>query len=239
MGRRRLRLPPVLKESLNFPDPRRAGPNGLVALGGDLSAGRLVRAYRSGIFPWTDDPIPRWYSPDPRMILQPEAFRLSRKAAALERKRPFEIKANTDFIGVMRGCATMRRKHEFGTWISPTFLEAYTELHRRGYAHSIEAWKDGRLVGGIYGLHLGACFFGESMFHTEDNASKFALAALMRRGLAAGWLFLDAQIPSAHIHSHGGIHVSRLTYLSLLREGLSRPTDWDLWNHPLSDEREA
>lgn len=174
--------------------------------------------------------------PHPRMILQPERFRLTRKAAALERKRPFQIKADTDFIGVMRGCATMRRKHEFGTWICSAMLEAYAELHRRGYAHSVEAWKDGRLVGGIYGLHLGACFFGESMFHTEDNASKLALAALMRRGRAEGWLFLDAQVPSPHIEAHGGLLVSRSTYLSLLREGVSQPTNWDVWSRPIDEE---
>jgi leucyl/phenylalanyl-tRNA--protein transferase len=188
----------------------------LLAGGGDLSPERLEAAYRRGIFPWYsgDEPI-LWWSPDPREVLFPEEFRLTRSLAKRERNGGFEVRFDTDFAAVITACAAPRA-HEHGTWITDEMRAAYIEMHRRGLAHSVETWREGRLVGGLYGVQLGAGFCGESMFSLEPDASKVALSALVQRCLARGIAFIDCQARTAHLRSLGSRPVPRNEFLALL-----------------------
>lgn len=216
-----------------FPDPARARADGLVARGGDLSVARLVQAYRAGIFPWYETGPVLWHSPDPRMILEPLEFRLPRKLRAALRRDPpaFALTADAAFPEVVRGCASVERpaQPEPGTWIGPEMIDAYVAMHRRGYAHSVEAWRDGRLVGGVYGVEIGRAFFGESMFRLVPDASKAALAALAALGRLRGWHFIDAQLPSPHVARAGGRVVRRRTFLQLLRRAVALPAPDAPW----------
>ena len=201
-----------------FPPPEDAlgDPPGLLAAGGDLSPQRLEAAYRRGIFPWYSEGEPiLWWSPDPREVLFPAEFRRTRSLAKRERNGGFEVRFDSDFAGVIAGCAAPR-DHEQGTWITGEMREAYIELHRRGLAHSVEAWREGKLVGGLYGVQLGAGFCGESMFSREPDASKVALSALVRRCLERGIAFIDCQARTAHLRSLGSRPVPRTEFLALL-----------------------
>jgi len=201
-----------------FPPPEHAleDPPGLLAGGGDLSPERLEAAYRRGIFPWYsgEEPI-LWWSPDPREVLFPEEFRLTRSLAKRERNGGFEVRFDTDFAAVITACAAPRA-HEHGTWITDEMRAAYIELHRRGIAHSVETWREGQLVGALYGVQLGAGFCGESMFSREPDASKVALSALVRRCLERGIAFIDCQARTAHLRSLGSRPVPRTEFLALL-----------------------
>jgi leucyl/phenylalanyl-tRNA--protein transferase len=206
-----------------FPDPERAGPRGLVAAGGSLSPAWLLTAYRRGIFPWYDvDTPPLWWSPDPRQVLDPETLHVSRSMRRFLRAMPFRVHHNRDFAGVIRACASER---EEGTWILPEMISAYTELHRLGYAHSIEVWENEALVGGLYGVQCGGLFAAESMFHRATNASKVALIAAVRGLFAAGTTLFDVQFPTAHLTSLGTYSVSRREYLARLAEATKREVD--------------
>src|SRR4051812_21794733 len=167
----------ILEQGLRFPDPRSADSEGLVAVGGDFSVERLLLAYRSGIFPWTVNPI-TWWSPDPRAIFELDGFHMSESLARVIRKGTFRITLDAAFKQVMEGCAGPARGRRT-TWITPEFVSAYTEMHRRGHAHSLECWQGDQLVGGIYGVSVGGFFAGESMFHRASNASKVALYHLI------------------------------------------------------------
>src|SRR5215510_3639643 len=186
----------ILTDRLWFPDPRTASQsetlNGLVAVGGDLSLARLLLAYRSGIFPWTVDPI-TWWSPDPRAIFELDQFHLSRSLAKVLRKKPFQVTLDRAFRKVMEGCAQPAPGRRT-TWISREFLEAYTRLHEHGHAHSLECWQGDRLVGGIYGVAIGGFFAGESMFHRVSNASKVALFHLVEHLRSRGFSLFDIQM---------------------------------------------
>ncbi len=212
------RLPAVLGQAPDFPDPRRAsrapGFDGLVAIGGDLSVDRLLAAYRSGIFPWSVNPI-TWWSPDPRGILDLDMFHLPRSLRRSIRGGGWEVRFDTAFRDVIEGCARQRRPG--GTWISREFVEAYTRLHQAGHAHSAEAWRDGRLAGGVYGVAAGGLFAGESMFHRETDASKVALAALVERLRARGFRLFDTQMVTPVTAALGAREIAREEYLARLR----------------------
>ena len=203
-----------------FPPLERAldEPPGLLAAGGDLSAARLLAAYRRGIFPWYSPGQPvLWWSPDPRAVLFPGEFRCSRSLAKTLRNGGFETRVDHDFAAVIEGCAAPRAASA-GTWITREMRTAYLELHRRGHAHSIETYLAGRLAGGLYGVRLGGVFFGESMFSRERDASKVALARLVDLCQAEGIAVIDCQLPSRHLESLGSRVVPRSEFQGLLRE---------------------
>jgi leucyl/phenylalanyl-tRNA--protein transferase len=219
-----------LPRQLAFPDPAEADDSGLLAVGGDLSADRLLLAYRSGIFPWYEAGMPiLWWSPDPRMILEPGALRVSRRLRRTLNKGPFTVRFDTAFPGVIRACAVARRKGQAGTWITPEMERAYIHLHELGYAHCIESWSDGELVGGLYGLHLGRAFCGESMFSNRPDASKAALVDLVGAREALGIDWIDCQVPSGHLKSLGAEEIPRAEYLRRLEEALRLPTERRRW----------
>jgi leucyl/phenylalanyl-tRNA--protein transferase len=203
-----------------FPPPEQAldDPEGLLAAGGDLSPARLLAAYRRGIFPWYSPGQPvLWWSPDPRTVLFPEEFKVSRSLAKTLRNGQFRIAMDEDFSGVIDGCAAPR-PHAPGTWITPEMREAYLRLHRLGHAHSIETWRGGELLGGLYGVRLGGVFFGESMFSRARDASKVALAHLVQVCGRNSIGVIDCQLASRHLSSLGARSIPRAQFLALLKE---------------------
>ena len=218
----RVKLPATVTERLWFPDPRTAdttGPYpGLVAIGGDLSVPRLLLAYRSGMFPWTDDPI-TWWSPDPRAIFELDQFHLPRSLARVIRKGVFQITRDRAFRKVIEGCAAPAPGRRT-TWISSQFLEAYTRLHEEGHAHSVECWQGEELAGGIYGLSIGGFFAGESMFHRVNDASKVALYHLVQHLRDRGFVLVDIQMLTPITRQLGAITISRDDYLKRLLEAV-------------------
>lgn len=208
---------PKLTYHLSFPNPRNASEEGIVAYGGDLSPSRLMLAYRLGIFPWysANDPI-LWWSPDPRLILELDEFKLSR---SLRKKIPhFDVRFDTAFAQVIRECSIAPRRGQKGSWIISEMIEAYEELHALGYAHSVEAYQNGELVGGLYGVAIGAVFCGESMFAKVSDASKVAFATLIERLSEWGFDFVDCQVPTNHLKSLGAKEVSREYFLTRLEK---------------------
>lgn len=202
---------------LGFPDPEEAEADGLAAVGGDLSPQRLVNAYCQGFFPWYSEGEPiMWWSLDPRMVLFPDEFRCSRSLWRTVRSGRFEVRIDTCFEAVMRRCAEVVRNDQEGTWITADMIEAYTSLHRLGIAHSFETFLDGRLVGGLYGVSVGQMFCGESMFHTERDASKVAFVRLVEFCRAHAFRFIDAQQETPHLASLGARPVKRKEYLAML-----------------------
>lgn len=206
-------------------------PNGLLAAGGTLDAGRLVDAYRSGIFPWygEDQPV-LWWSPDPRMVLFPEEFRLPRSLAKRMRRGDHEIRIDTAFETVMRACAAPRGDGA-GTWITGEMINAYCTLHRMGHAHSVETWIDGELAGGLYGIALGRMFYGESMFTRVADASKIALAWLVHRLEHRQFGMIDCQMNTAHLARFGAREIPRDDFSRRLAELVNCPAPADVW-HP-------
>jgi len=197
-------------------------PPGLVAAGGDLSLERLVAAYRRGIFPWYSPGQPiLWWSPDPREVLYPAQFRRSRSLIKRERNAGFEVHWNSAFEAVLEACAEPRESDGGGTWITTEMREAYAGLHAAGLAHSVETWRDQRLVGGLYGVRLGRVFFGESMFSRESDASKIALSGLVRSAAELGIELIDCQMPTRHLASLGSRALPRDEFLRELRRLLA------------------
>lgn len=218
------------RDSLDFPALERAlrEPNGLLAAGGDLSAERLIAAYRHGCFPWFSEGQPLlWWSPDPRTVLFPEEFHLSRSLAKLLRQQRYRVTFDQDFAAVIEGCASPR-DYADGTWITDSMRAAYLELHRRGLAHSVEVWDGEQLVGGLYGLAMGQLFFGESMFSRADNASKIGFATLVSKLRDWGFVLIDCQMPTRHLHSFGARPIARAEFARYLQQHLDRPStaDW-------------
>jgi len=212
---------PILDSRLRFPDPQRATPEGLVAAGGDLSVQRLLLAYRMGMFPWTVDPV-TWWCPDPRAIFELDCFHVSRSLARILRQDTFQTTTDRAFQQVMEGCAApgAGRRH---TWISQEFVEAYTRLHRQGFAHSLECWKDGQLAGGIYGVAIGGFFAGESMFHRASNASKVALFHLIQHLKRRQFTLFDIQMLTPITQQLGGYAIPRGEYLKRLALAVDQP----------------
>ncbi|MEJ2201164.1 MAG: leucyl/phenylalanyl-tRNA--protein transferase [Desulfuromonadaceae bacterium] len=207
-----------LNDQLLFPPPEFSEPEGLLAVGGDLSSSRLLLAYSMGIFPWFSEGEPiLWWSPDPRCVLFPDELNISRSLAKTLRRSRFRSSFNTAFSAVVAACAENRPKQNSGTWITVGIQQAYENLHRLGFAHSVECWQGDELVGGLYGVCLGRCFFGESMFHRVSDASKVALVALVRRMRQKGWTLIDCQLPNDHLFSLGAKLLPRQEFLSRLR----------------------
>jgi leucyl/phenylalanyl-tRNA---protein transferase len=218
----------ILDKRLWFPDPRRAWTvgslNGLVAVGGDLSVPRLLLAYRNGIFPWSVDPI-TWWSPNPRGILEPSRFHVPRSLAKTLRKGAFRVTFDQTFRRVMEACAASAPGRT-SSWISPQFIAAYGQLHQSGHAHSVECWLDDALVGGVYGVHIGGFFAGESMFHRVSNASKVALFHLVERLRQREFALFDIQMVTPHTEQLGAARISRDHYLDRLREAVQMPREF-------------
>ena len=227
-----LNVIPWLESKSPFPPVDRAltEPNGLLAAGGDLSPERLIDAYRHGIYPWYSRGQPLlWWSPDPRMVLFVDEFKLSRSLAKRIRRRDFEVRVDTAFDDVVDACAGIVRQAQFGTWITREMAVAYKRLHVLGYAHSVESWRDGELVGGLYGLALGRMFFGESMFSCESDASKVALAALVTLAGERGIPMIDCQQETDHLASMGARPIPRRQFALALAElinSTATPAGW-------------
>ncbi len=210
-------FPVLLTRDLWFPHPSQADEHGLLALGGDLSVDRLLLAYSTGVFPWfsSGEPI-LWWSPDPRMVLFPGDLHVPRRLRRIMKKQEFHITLDRDFASVIRECAASSNRGHQGTWITDHMIQAYEALHRAGYAHSVEAWHKGKLAGGLYGVCLGAVFFGESMFYHVSDASKVAFVTLM------GWLddhgvrLIDCQVRTGHLARFGAVDIPREDFLRLL-----------------------
>jgi leucyl/phenylalanyl-tRNA--protein transferase len=225
-----------LTEALVFPPPHLA-EDGLLAVGGDLSEERLLLAYRMGIFPWYSEGEPiLWWSPDPRLILLPNEFHVSRRLDRIIRCGAFTVTMDEAFEPVMRACADAPRPGQRGTWITRTMIRAYRGLHASGYAHSVASWREGTLVGGLYGVSLGRCFFGESMFAHVSDASKVALAALVDQLRAWGFLLIDCQVRTRHLVSLGAREVTRRRFLNLLEKALAAPTRKGKWSLDLRND---
>ncbi len=209
-----------LADNIPFPDVKKATPEGLVAVGGNLSPKRLLSAYRQGIFPWYSENQPiLWWSLDPRGIIPLDDFHVGATLIKVLKRKIFEIKINTAFEDVMRACAVRSDGSESG-WITEEMISAYTELHRLGNAHSIESWRNGKLVGGVYGIAIGGLFAAESMFYLESNASKIALTALVERMKETGFTLFDCQMVTNVTKRMGAIEISREEYLKQLNKAL-------------------
>ncbi|MBI2569241.1 MAG: leucyl/phenylalanyl-tRNA--protein transferase [Candidatus Schekmanbacteria bacterium] len=231
-----------LSSELAFPRPELADASGLLAVGGDLSPARLLFAYRIGVFPWYDANQPiLWWSPNPRHVLLPQEYHLPRSLRKELHRRRFELRVDQAFEAVMRGCARAFRPGQDGTWITEDMIEAYVRLHVLGYAHSIESWSAGELCGGLYGISLGSCFFGESMFAARPDASKVAFAGLVLQLWRWGFSLIDCQTRTAHLARFGGRDVARRRFMALLAKGLLAPTRLGRWklDEDLQDELAA
>ena len=219
-----------LGRALAFPDPEESEPDGLLAVGGDLGAERLLLAYSLGIFPWYGEGLPiLWHSPDPRTVLRCEALHVSRSLRKVLQRGDYEVRLDTDFARVIERCANSPRPDQIGTWITSEMRQAYTQLHELGYAHSAESWHEDRLVGGIYGVSLGNAFFGESMFADRADASKVALVTLARQLHSWGFDWIDCQVHTPHLERFGAESWPRPRFLAALREALSRPSRVGRW----------
>ncbi len=219
-----------LSEEIAFPPPDEADPSGLLAAGGDLEPERLLLAYAMGIFPWYDESQPiLWHSPDPRLVLLPSELVISRSMRKVLARGDFEVQLDGAFEAVIRGCAETPRKHDPGTWITRDMVAAYCRLFELGFAHSVEVRADGELVGGLYGVSLGGCFFGESMFALRTDASKVAFVKLVCQLEAWGFDLVDCQVHTDHLVRFGAQQWSRRRFLVELERSLAKPTRRGCW----------
>ncbi len=208
-----------LSNDLIFPDPSLADADGLLAIDGDLSPQRLLLAYSNGIFPWFSEEEPiLWWSPDPRFVLYPKDIKISHSMKKTLKKNIYRVSFDTCFRDVISNCSNMRK--EEGTWITNEMIDAYCKLHELGLAHSAEAWYENKLVGGLYGVSLGKCFFGESMFSTMNNASKTAFITLSKVLEEKGFLVIDCQVHTNHLESLGATYISRDDFLQVVQHGI-------------------
>ncbi len=213
----------LLSDNISFPSPELAEEDGLLAVGGDLSQERLLKAYSMGIFPWYSDDSPiLWWSPDPRLVLFPSELVVSRSLRQLLKKGIFTVTVNRAFERVIQCCADSSRKSQSGTWITEEMMQAYTQLHRSGYAHSVEAWHEGELAGGFYGIIMSRIFFGESMFAKMSNASKVAFVTFVEDLRQRHFELIDCQVTTEHLVSLGAREISRSTFLETLKKALSQ-----------------
>jgi leucyl/phenylalanyl-tRNA--protein transferase len=222
----------LLSDKIAFPPQHLAEKEGLLAIGGDLSEKRLLLAYQMGIFPWysTDDPI-MWWTPDPRFVLYPHELRISRSLRKVMNKKTFTIRIDTDFYQVINSCSDIRKEKQEDTWIVDDMITAYCKLHDAGFAHSFEAWKDDELVGGLYGISLGKCFFGESMFSYQSNSSKVAFAFMVEYLQKRAFNFIDCQVTTTHLIRSGAREITRKCFLRELGNALKYPTLKGKWHN--------
>lgn len=220
----------LLSDKISFPPPYLASKEGLLAVGGDLSQKRLLLAYRTGIFPWFSDDEPiLWWSPDPRLVLYPEEIRVSKTLKKIIKKKMFHVTMDSAFVQVINQCAKIRLQNNQGTWVVKEMIDAYCKLHESGFAHSVEAWYQGELAGGLYGVSLGKCFFGESMFTRVSNASNVALVKLVEYLNALSFDMIDCQLTTEHLLRFGAKEIPRISFLNQLEESLKAPTKKGKW----------
>lgn len=220
----------LLSDKISFPPPYLASKEGLLAVGGDLSQKRLLLAYHTGIFPWFSDDEPiLWWSPDPRLVLYPEEIRVSKTLKKIIKKNMFHVTMDSAFVKVINQCAKIRLQNNQGTWIVKEMINAYCKLHESGFAHSVEAWYQGELAGGLYGVSLGKCFFGESMFTRVNNASNVALVKLVEYLNALSFDMIDCQLTTEHLLRFGAKEIPRISFLKQLKESLKAPTKKGKW----------
>lgn len=221
-----------LDERILFPPPHLADEEGLLAVGGDLSPERLLAAYQMGIFPWygEEDPI-LWWSPDPRLVLYPERLKVSKSMRQVLRKKEFSITFDQAFRQVVAACQQQPRPGQPDTWITPEMLDAYATLHEMGFAHSVEVWQGQELAGGLYGLCLGKCFFGESMFSRVSNASKAGFITLVQLLEQKGFTMIDCQVTTDHLLSLGAEEIPRSQFIAELAQSIAHPTLKGNWQH--------
>jgi leucyl/phenylalanyl-tRNA--protein transferase len=219
-----------LTDEIAFPPPHLASREGLLAVGGDLSRERLLLAYRMGIFPWFSDDEPiLWWSPDPRLVLYPDEIRISKTLKKIIRKEVFTVTMDSAFVRVINQCAKIRQENNQGTWIVEDMIDAYCKLHESGFAHSVEAWHQGKLAGGLYGVSLGRCFFGESMFTRVSNASNVALVTLVGYLNKSSFDMIDCQLTTKHLLRFGAREIPRARFLKQLEKSLKAPTKKGKW----------
>lgn len=220
----------LLNDTLAFPDPNLADDDGLLAVGGDLEIGRLITAYSNGIFPWynSDEPI-LWWSPDPRLVIFPHKLKFSKNLLKTISKGNYEIRIDSSFEQVISECSRVARKEQKGTWITSEMIAAYILMHKKGYAHSFEVFRDNKLVGGLYGISLGRMFFGESMFYNYTDASKIAFYYLVQFAIKNNFDLIDAQVYTNHLISMGAEEISRCQYLEILKKSIFIETICGNW----------
>ena len=224
--------PPVpwITRDSEFPSPESADERGFVCAGGELTVDRLLRAYRSGLFPWSVRPV-TWWSPDPRGVFEFDRIHIGRSLARALRQKPYEVTFDRAFTAVVRACASVPRKGD-DTWIRAEFIDAYESMHRAGWAHSCECWQGDRLVGGVYGVAIGGFFAGESMFHHADDASKIALISLLKHVQRQGFRLFDTQMLTSTTRALGALEISRQEYLRRLPEAVNQPCQFNAPNPP-------
>lgn len=210
----------ALDDQLWFPPVSEALEDGLLAMGGDVSVDRLLLAYRNGIFPWYDDNVPLWWSPDPRFVLFPDKLKISKSMQQVFKKKQFKFRINTNFESVIAACKSLQRKGQDGTWITDELERSFIQLHQMGHAHSAEAWMNDELVGGLYGIRMGPFFFGESMFSKVSNASKFAFISYVQTLKKEDLTLVDCQVHTEHLESLGAEMIPRSRFIQLLKEQL-------------------
>ncbi|MGA9176805.1 MAG: leucyl/phenylalanyl-tRNA--protein transferase [Desulfobacterales bacterium] len=220
----------LLSDTIEFPTPHLASEDGLLAVGGDLSQERLLLAYRMGIFPWfsNNEPI-LWWSPDPRLVLYPHEIKISKTLRKIIKKDVFNVTIDLAFNEVINQCAQVRVQKNEGTWIVRDMIDAYCNLHEAGFAHSVEVWHQGYLAGGLYGVSLGKCFFGESMFTRISNASNVGLAKLVDHLKELSFDMIDCQVPTEHLTRFGARQIPRIRFLNQLEKSLKAPTQKGKW----------
>jgi leucyl/phenylalanyl-tRNA--protein transferase len=220
----------LLSDAIKFPPPHLASEDGLLAVGGDLSQKRLLLAYRMGIFPWfsNNEPI-LWWSPDPRLVLYPHEIKISKTLKKILKKEVFKVTMDLAFNEVINQCARVRLKKNQGTWIIEEIIEAYCQLHESGFAHSVEVWRQGELAGGLYGVSLGKCFFGESMFTRISNASNVGLVKLVEHLKELSFDMIDCQVTTGHLIRFGAREIPRTLFLKQLEKSLTAPTRKGKW----------
>ena len=222
----------LTKTTLYFPPVEKANSEGILAIGGDLSVERLLYAYESGVFPWFSqgDPIV-WWSPDPRFVLYPEKIKVSKSMKQLFKKQAFRVSFDTCFEEVITNCSSIKRKGQYGTWITDELKVSCLKLHELGYAHSVEVWHESDLVGGLYGVALGKCFFGESMFSKMSNASKYGFITLTKILQEKGFKIIDCQVHTNHLESLGAEFIRRWQFMEELEEALQAPKVQESWQN--------
>lgn len=222
----------LLSDTIEFPPPHLASEDGLLAVGGDLSQKRLLLAYRMGIFPWFSDDGPiLWWSPDPRLVLYPHEIKISKTLKKIIKKDVFKVTMDLAFNEVINQCAQVRLQKNQDTWIIEDIIEAYSRLHESGFAHSVEVWQQGELAGGLYGVSLGKCFFGESMFTRISNASSIALIKLVKYLEKLSFDMVDCQVTTRHLVRFGAREIHRALFLKQLEKSLNTPTKKGKWTY--------